>query len=228
MVTIFTDGSSRGNPGPGGWGAIVATEHTVVELGGFQENTTNNRMEMNAIVKALEHIQDSQDAVTIYTDSKYTISGVTSWISGWKKNNWKTKQKTDVLNRDLWESLDALMQGKNIEWKHVSGHVGIPGNERVDTIAHGFASGEEVLLYKGDRKHYSVDLSQTKAVGGSSSKNKTSAKAYSYLSLVEGVLVRHKTWAECEKRVKGVSSKFRKATSPEHEKEILKEWGVVE
>lgn len=228
MIRIFSDGSSLGNPGPGGWGAIVATEQEVFELGGFEDVTTNNRMEMKASLEALRRVKDLQEPVEIFTDSKYLVQGMTTWVFGWQKNGWKTQNKSEVLNRDLWEALVDVVSQKNISWNHVDGHVGVPANERVDQIANGFASGISVELYSGSREFYSVDLSQTQAQSGAKTKSSSSgAQAYSYVSLVDGEFVRHETWKECEARVKGKKAKFKKALSKEHELEIMKEWGVV-
>jgi len=225
MITIFTDGSSLGNPGRGGWGAIVQQENSIQELGGAEPNTTNNRMEMKAIIEALRFIPDVSESVIFYTDSKYTIDGITKWVFSWQKNGWMTKNKTEVLNRDLWEQLVPLVAGKTIQWHHVAGHVGIPGNERVDTIAQGFASGANIQLYNGLSKDYVIDIShvepQTKKV------KSAGAKAFSYISLIDGNIKRYDSWADCEKDVKGKNAKFRKAVSSNHEKEIMKEWGVL-
>jgi ribonuclease HI len=226
MILIFTDGSSRGNPGPGGFGVIVNVNKRVTELGGFDKHTTNNRMEMLAIVEALRFVASHNEPITLYTDSKYTIDGVTKWVSGWKKNGWKTKNKTDVLNRDLWEQLVPLVEGKSITWHHVAGHAGIPGNERVDQIANGLSGGLDIPLYDGLEKDYSVSLDIT-ARGEASKKGGTSGPAYSYLAYIDGQLYRYTTWAECEKNVKGKNAKFRKALSQSHEKEIMKEWGIL-
>lgn len=228
MITIFTDGSSLGNPGPGGWGAIIHDGEKVRELGGFEDSTTNNRMEMKAIVEALGSVSHEDD-ISLHTDSQYTINGITKWVYGWKQNGWMTKNKTEVLNRDLWEELVSVIEGKKIAWNHVAGHVGIPGNERVDAIANGFASRKNIDLYDGFAQDYAVDVTKTKAEQGTFSKNTSAGgKAYSYLSLLDGELKRHDTWGDCEKRVKGKNAKFRKAISSEHEKEIMKEWRVLE
>ena len=149
---IFTDGSSRGNPGPGGWGAIVVEGETVTELGGRESKTTNNRMELTAVVEALKHTK--ADEVIVHTDSSYLISGITSWIEGWKKNNWKTKTKDDVLNRDLWETLDEVINTREVLFRKVSGHAGVPANERCDVIATSYADNDSVKLYHGVRDHY--------------------------------------------------------------------------
>lgn len=222
-ITIFTDGGSIGNPGPGGWGAIVADKdgEKVVELGGRDENTTNNRMEMTAIIEALSKAPGG--AIDIYSDSKYVIQGITQWIFGWQKNDWKTKSKTDVLNKDLWQKLVEVSSSKDIEWHHVEGHVGVPANERVDEIANSLARGKSVSLFNGDLSDYSVDLSKTK--GSEEAKTrKSNGKAYSYISMVDGKVEKHKTWTECEARVKGKQARFKKTFSKEDEEEIIKSW----
>jgi len=227
-ITIFTDGSSRGNPGPGGWGAIVAGEKSVVELGGRESKTTNNRMEMQAIIAALQCAGDADVAITIFTDSKYVINGATAWIHGWKKNGWKTKNGDDVQNKDLWEQLDAALQGKKVAWHAVSGHAGIPGNERVDEIATQFADEKSITLFDGLPADYQIDLTITEGdVSAKAKKQRSNAKAFSYLSLVNGELRRHATWTECEARVSGqVGVKYRKAVSEDDERAIMEEWGV--
>lgn len=226
MILIFTDGSSRGNPGPGGWGAIIRVGDKVSELGGFEKHTTNNRMEMTAIVESLKYLGQTTEDITIYTDSKYTIDGITKWVSGWQRNGWITKNKTEVLNKDIWQELLAVSSAKKITWHHVAGHVGIPGNERVDIIANSFAGGEKVPLFEGLEKDYKISL--TKLTGGSVKKTKGGeGKAYSYLALIDGNVHRFTTWKECESFVKGKQARFRKAISQENEQEILQDWGVL-
>ena len=147
---------------------------------------------------------------------------------GWQKNGWKNSTKDDVVNRDLWEQLINASSGKKIKWNYVGGHIGVPGNERCDEIATSFADGEKIKLFKGKFSDYEFDLSNTKGISVKAKvKSKNKGPAYSYLSLVHGVLNIDKTWVECEKRVKGIKGdvKFKKATSPEEEKEILKNWG---
>jgi ribonuclease HI len=231
QIIVFTDGSSRGNPGPGGWGTIVSFNEKVVELGGFEDDTTNNRMEMSAAREALSYLHEYAspgDQITVHTDSNYLINGITKWVFGWAKNGWITSQKTEVENRDLWEALMLLVKGKKIKWIHVDGHAGVPGNERCDEIATGFADDTDVKLYNGTLGDYGIDLQQTTNDGQQkSSKKKSSAKAYSYLSLVNNVFKKHQTWAECEKEVKGKKgAKFKKSISLEDEKMIIKSWGI--
>jgi ribonuclease HI len=226
---IFADGASKGNPGPGGWGVVALHGDTVIELGGKENNTTNNRMELTAVIEALRHI--SLGNITIYTDSAYVVNGITKWIKGWEARDWKTLQKEDVLNKDLWQRLDDLVDSKKIEWKLVSGHVGIAGNERVDEIATAFASGEVPKLFNGQVKDYGIknileiNYDEAKQQQKKKSSARSKIKAYSYISLVDGVLKIHKTWAECEKEVKGKSkAKFMKSINPEDEQKIVSEW----
>jgi ribonuclease HI len=221
MITIFTDGSSRGNPGPGGWGAIVLNEDTVVELGGKEDSTTNNRMELTAVIQALESSPNEHD-ISLYTDSAYVLNGATRWVKGWEKNNWKTSTKEDVLNKDLWQKLISAMSHKVINWHLIKGHAGTPANERCDVIATSFADGNPVVLYNGSRERYGVSVSISESTENKKSKSKS--KAYSYVSLVDGEIKVHKTWEECKARVHGVNAKYKKAVSPADEEEIIREF----
>jgi len=225
-IIIFTDGGAIGNPGPGGWGAIVFDQekNTVSEIAGKEEKTTNNRMEMTAAINALSGVSDISP-ITIYSDSKYVITGITNWIFSWQQSGWKTKNKTDVLNKDLWQKLAEVSKDKNIEWKYVEGHSGNPGNERVDEIANSFARGKQIPLFVGKKTDYKINLlSGAKNPEGKNKIQKQKSKAYSYLSLVDGKIEKHKTWAECEKCVYGKKAKFKKTFSKEDEEEIIKEW----
>ncbi len=241
-VIIYTDGSSRGNPGPGGWGAIVATEERVVEQGGGARLTTNNKMELTAAIESLRLVRDLGIAGTIdvRADSRYVINGITKWVFGWQKNGWRNTQKEEVANRELWEALalvvaDVQMSGAKIVWNYTPGHAGIPGNERADAIATAYADEKNGKLFDGARAEYGVDLVTHTPVGEATKTKKTPAektrqktKAYSYLSLVNGKLMRHTTWAECEQRVKGVKdTKFKKALSADDEREIIQAWGIT-
>ena len=219
-VTIFADGASSGNPGPAGWGAIIANSKNVLEIGGGSSNATNNQMELMAVVKALELVK-SGDSVTVHTDSTYVLKGIQEWLPKWQKSAWKTVQGNDVQNRALWEELSELSANLKIKWNKVLGHSGIPGNERADEIATAFAKGTKPKLYEGPVSGYKTNLSDLK------SKSNPKGQTYSYLSLVNGVAKRHKTWAECEQRVKGAGhAKYKKTTSAEEEEMILKSWGV--
>lgn len=143
-VVIYTDGACKGNPGPGGWGAIMTTGDSVKELFGGELATTNNRMEMTAVIEALAALK-RPCRITLYVDSQYVLKGMTEWIKGWKARGWRTAAKEPVKNVDLWQKLDALVSasGHNIEWVWVRGHDGDPGNERADVLAN---KGVEVAL----------------------------------------------------------------------------------
>lgn len=133
-IVIYTDGACKGNPGEGGWGAVIENKKSVNKLYGYEKNTTNNRMEIVAAIKALKTFSEKSDII-IYTDSKYLMNGINDWINNWKKNNWKTSNKKDVKNVDLWKIIDELNLKHNIEWNWVKGHSGNPGNEMADDLA---------------------------------------------------------------------------------------------
>ena len=133
-VEIFTDGACSGNPGPGGWGVLLRYGASEKELFGGEEATTNNRMELMAAIKSIEALKRPARA-RLHTDSTYVRDGITRWIGGWKANGWKTSAKKPVKNVDLWQRLDALAAGHEIEWRWVKGHAGHPDNERADILA---------------------------------------------------------------------------------------------
>jgi ribonuclease HI len=148
IKSFYTDGACSGNPGPGGWGTVVYfTDGSVYEMGGEAAQTTNNRMEMQAAIQALNLLKLSgqTEPVILYTDSEYVKNGITKWVKGWKKKGWKTAQGKAVLNQDLWETLDEL-NSPLVEWQYVRGHSGNEGNERSDAIARAFAVGKPPLL----------------------------------------------------------------------------------
>ena len=136
-VVIYTDGACKGNPGPGGWGVLLrADDGTEKELCGGERETTNNRMEMMAVIEALQALKRPTDVV-LHLDSQYVLKGITEWLAGWKARGWKTASKQAVKNVDLWQHLDSLVSqaGHQIEWRWVKGHAGDPGNERADALA---------------------------------------------------------------------------------------------
>lgn len=225
-IICFTDGASRGNPGPGGYGAIMVAGEEVTEIGGAKDPTTNNEMELKAVVEVLKLVAGGSPAVTIYTDSKYVVEGATGWVFGWMKNGWQTKNKTEVLNKGLWQELLTVMKDKDITWKKIPGHVDLIGNERADVIASVYAKGEEPGLYQGLKAEYNIDIDnvcydEEKAVERSAARERSRQKAYSYVSLADGVVKTHATWGECEARVKGRPAKFKKAISAAEETEII-------
>lgn len=133
-VEIYTDGACRGNPGPGGWGALLTSGPHTKEIYGGERDTTNNRMEMLAVIKALQALK-VRSRVTLYTDSSYVMNGITSWIDGWKRRGWKTAARKPVKNEDLWRRLDGAVAAHDVDWRWVKGHSGVPGNERADQLA---------------------------------------------------------------------------------------------
>ena len=133
-IEIYTDGACKGNPGPGGWGAWLIAGELEKELCGGELNTTNNRMELRAVIEALNALKRPSDVV-VHTDSKYVQKGISEWIEGWKKRGWRKADKSPVLNVDLWQALDEARQRHTIEWRWVKGHAGHTGNERADQLA---------------------------------------------------------------------------------------------
>ena len=133
-VEIYPDGACRGNPGPGGWGALLRAKGAEKELWGGEADTTNNRMELTAVIRALEALK-RPSRVRLYTDSEYVKNGITTWIHGWKARGWKTADKKPVKNVELWQKLDALAASHHVTWRWVRGHNGDPGNERADQLA---------------------------------------------------------------------------------------------
>lgn len=223
-ITIFTDGASRGNPGPGGYGSIIVYHDTVLEIGGREDLTTNNRMELLAVISALEKIAKEKDEIIIYTDSAYVASGSTRWVFGWQKNGWMTSQKENVLNRDLWEKILELTKNKKIDWRILKGHSGIAPNERCDVIATSFADNKPIVLYFGAKERYGVNLSVP-------DQNQLQAKppsrvyAYSYVTEIGGHIETYKTWEECYSHVHKVpGARYKKAKSQEEEDQIIEEF----
>lgn len=234
-IVIYCDGACSGNPGPGGWGAIVGTpDGKVRELGGGDPRTTNNQMELLAATEALRAVDGLASEVVVYTDSVYVIRGITQWIWGWIRNGWRTAEGKDVLNKDHWQALAAVVGKRKkphgITWKYVRGHTGITGNERCDEIAVAFSKGSTARLYDGPVTTYRFDVFARpheeplpEIKGGKTEK----VAAHSYLSLLGGTPMRHTNWPDCERRVKGQpGAKFKKAKSADDEVAILKSWGV--
>lgn len=241
-ITIFTDGSSRGNPGPGGWGAVIvyndgkfkvkSLKLKVVEIGERENLTTNNRMELRAAIGALEFVSANLKITTgnlqLYSDSSYLVNGITKWVKGWQQNGWVTKAKTPVENKDLWQRLTEISKDRNVGWHIIEGHAGLSGNERCDEIATAFADNLKPDLYSGSLEKYQIKnildikIDAEKKTKKEEDRDRSKAKAYSYVSLVDGVIKIHRSWAECEQRVKGKPAKYKKSLSPEDEQAIIK------
>lgn len=213
-IRIFTDGACRGNPGPGGWAALIQDDATgeAIEISGSEAETTNNRMELTAIIEALRRVPvDAR--VELYTDSQYVIRGVTEWLPGWRARGWRTTSGQPVKNRDLWEELDRLA-GERVTWRYVRGHSGHPENERANALAQ--AAADRV----GGRRASSEEVPPAPRVP-------SKTKGATYLSLVGGVLERHLTWEACRARVHKVSgARYRKCRTPEEEVETVISWGL--
>ncbi len=246
-VIIYTDGACSGNPGPGGWGSVFATytntnDVVIDELGGPAAQTTNNRMEMEALIQPLvklskKLINVASCQIQIYTDSVYVIKGATQWIHGWKKNGWKNAAGEDVTNQDLWRDLDEILRELKsktelkIKWDYVRGHMGTHGNERCDQIAVAFSKNDYIDLYQGAGAHYFFDIlipPPTEPIKESNwKKDKTATPKKSwYMVLKNGVVSRYDAWSQCEAAVKGASGvKFKKVSSESEEADLLKSWG---
>ena len=236
-IQIYSDGACSGNPGPGGWAAVVIfPEGRLLELGGGERSTTNNRMEMAAAIAALSRVADRPEPVKLYTDSGLMINGIKGWIHGWKRKGWLTAAGEPVANRDLWEKLDALAQDRKgrLAWGHVKGHAGHEINERCDAIAVAFSKGQRPKLHDG----HAVGCGYSLLEPGEEHLHKPAPKSGPraakpkgpavYLSLVGGRLERHATWDQCRVRVHGVAgAKFKKVHSAEEEREALKQWGAA-
>lgn len=231
-IVIHSDGACSGNPGPGGWGAIVAfPEGTVQELGNSLNPTTNNQMELQGVIAALNFVKSRPEPIIVFTDSTYVIRGITQWIWGWMKRGWKNAEGEPVANQDFWQDLSSIVQkigSKKISWHYVRGHQGTLGNERCDQIAVAFSKNQYCALYKGPLLGYEFnpyDVPEDTSLPEQKAP-KEKVKAFSYLSVVGGTPMRHNDWASCERRVKGTSgAKFKKSTSAENEEEILASWG---
>lgn len=229
---IFTDGSSRGNPGPGGFGAIIGyvegRDKRVREIGGAERSTTNNRMEMTAVIEGLVVAKKlaPESEIAVYTDSEYVKKGATEWAYSWASNGWRTKTNQPVLNKDLWQKLLSLTTELDVDWKVIPGHSGIPANERCDVIATSFADNNAPDLFDGSYSDYGVSFEIKSNLTNSKSKGVgTGKKAYSYVSVLRGQVQVHKTWAECESRVKGESNvRYRKALTKDEEVSLIKEF----
>jgi len=140
VVEIYTDGACRGNPGPGGWAAVLSADGREKEISGAQRLTTNNRMELQAVIEALQALKRPLE-VRLYTDSQYVRRGILEWLPQWKARGWKTADRKPVKNQDLWQQLEQAAARHRIEWHWVPGHAGVPGNERCDALANAAIDG---------------------------------------------------------------------------------------
>ena len=243
-IIIYTDGSSRGNPGPGGFAFVAIYPNATGELrvdeeGGREVLTTNNRMEMMAVIAALKFFDNYYDnhvtpQFEIRLDSAYVLNGATKWIHGWKSKNWITAGKEEVKNVDLWQKIDQLLVGKKISWVLLKGHSEIYGNERADVIATEYADGVKPQLFSGFLTQYpeAEEILNIKSSGGEGTKKNKKSKssnsklpAHSYVSMVDGKINIDKTWDECKARVhKTKGALYKKSISESDERSIISEF----
>lgn len=238
-IVIYTDGASRGNPGPGGWGAIVFAGGYAMEIAGGVKRATNNQMELEAVLQVLSDnaTKGSKENIIVYSDSAYVVNGLNSWIYGWSKNGWITKQKSPVENKEIWMKLLELLKyyGNRLELKKISGHSGELYNERCDELAVDAALGKKQNLFKGKIADYDkyLEIIGTTAKKQSASqrtkkKKSSSEKAFSYVSMVGGKVHVDKSWLDCEKRVKGKKgAKYKKVFSKGEEIELVGEYSLI-
>ena len=240
-VYLFTDGACLQNPGPGGWGFVFLNpQENVLERGGFSASTTNNKMEIQAVLEGILLLIEKlggDGELRIYTDSKYLVQAITQWIFSWERNAWRTSEGKEVLNQELWQDLSLnlkiLKRTRSVSFHHVPSHVGLVLNERADKIASICAEKQKTYTYEGAFKDYphkealnnlEQKIEEARKIKGSLSKRK-SKQAYSYVSLVAGEIQTHKTWKECEKRVMGAKgARFKKSLSKEDEVAIIQSW----
>jgi ribonuclease HI len=239
-LTIYTDGASRGNPGPGGWGAVVLVDGYAMELAGAAKKATNNQMELEAVISVLSDsgAKAHKGPVVVHSDSAYVINGLTSWMYGWEKKGWVTMAKTPVENKMMWQKALVLAKeyGDRLTFTKVSGHAGDLYNERCDELAVAAALGKKETHFKGSQKDYDAFLKEigtTKKVEGGkvkikSKKKKDTGPAYAYVSTVGGKVYSDKTWAVCEARVKGKKgAKYKKVFSKAEETSLVQDYTLT-
>lgn len=232
VITIYTDGASRGNPGPGGWSAIIFSEMRVVEIAGKKNPATNNQMELEAVIQGLSYIYEEYGddvIIELHADSRYVLNGIESWIDGWVRKGWITMAKKPVENKTQWIRLMKFRDifGKKLILNKVDGHSGHLYNDRCDELAVSSALDKKLSLFDGSRKEYEVQLMSHKPKSPVKKTSSSSSKgaAYSYVSVVGGIVHADKDWATCEKRVKGkTGAKYKKVFSKEEETNLIQEY----
>jgi len=241
QYSFYADGACLGNPGPGGWG-VVATlgSHEVLEAAGHSPHTTNNQMELEAILQgmtfSLTHLSSnsalkkSKPTLIVLTDSKYAVQGINQWLHNWSRNGWVTQEGRPIANLTEWKRLHALLPDVRtmftLEMRLVPGHQGILGNERADKLATEYARGSQIPLFSGTKEAFEKKFGGKLEIAEAGIK-KLKVPAY-YLSYVNGKISRHKTWPECEAEVKGkAGAKYKKVFSESEEADLLKQWGAA-
>lgn len=228
----YTDGACSGNPGRGGWASIILSpKGSVKEIGGSQNTTTNNKMELTAVIETLRILKPRSELILL-TDSSYVLNGITKWIYGWKKNNWRSSSGEEVANKELWQDLYEVSRNHKIDWRYCRGHIGIAGNERADEIAVNFSKEQYNDLYFGSAENYGHELLplpeevEIPSYGNNKAKNGIKEKVF-YLSYTNGVVRAHKDWSSCQASTQGVSgAKFKKVKNEDEENSTLKSWGL--
>ena len=235
-LTIYTDGASRGNPGPGGWGAVVLVDDYAMEIAGAAKNATNNQMELEAVISVLSDsgAKAHTGPVIVYSDSAYVVNGLSSWVYGWEKKGWVTMAKTPVENKAMWQKALVLLKeyGNRLEIGKVSGHAGDLYNERCDELAVAAALGKKETHFQGPQKDYDVFLKEigttAKKAAPKKKKKSSTEPAYSYVSTVGGKMYTDKTWAACEARVKGKKgAKYKKVFSKAEETSLVQDYTLA-
>jgi ribonuclease HI len=240
-LVIYTDGACSGNPGPGGWGTIVLLPGShVVELGSGEISTTNNQMELTAVIEGLSYINQKVNSgevekVFIFTDSVYVIRGITQWIFGWMRSGWKNKEGQDIANQAHWLRLHKIVSELktkkiSLDWNYIRGHQGDKGNERCDQIAVAFSKKYSIDLFQGSHSSYFFNLRvfpNTEPLPEMKSKVPSDPNKKSWYVVLNGTQkLTFTTWSQCEAAVKGRSGvKFKKVSSDDEEKKILDQWG---
>jgi ribonuclease HI len=231
-IVVYTDGASRGNPGKGGWAAVIVAGDRAFELAGAQADATNNQMELLATIKGLGYVRDRfpEQTTKLHADSAYVLNGIERWLDGWERNGWMTVAKKPVENKALWKELLALRDafGRKLQLVKVEGHAGEKYNERVDTLAVDAALGKEQELFAGSLAEYEALLKDMKPKPKKENKKTSDKAAYSYVSLVNGSVHVDHTWAACEKRVKGAKgAKFKKVFSKQEETDLVQDYTLA-
>jgi ribonuclease HI len=226
-VTLFTDGACSGNPGPGGWGTILIWGNHRKLLSGGEPETTNNRMELTAVIEALRAVP-AEAGVRVVTDSQYVMNGITRWLAGWRKRGWRTATGSAVLNRDLWEALAALV-GPRVTWEWVRGHAGHAGNERVDALARAQAREYARARPPGAAAAARRAPSGADAAPGRSARGTAAGGPRpTYLSLVDGHLRRHADWPACQDAVhRRAGARYKKCSGADEERATVARWGLT-
>lgn len=225
VIRIYTDGACLGNPGPGGWAALIDADGRREEISGAAPQTTNNRMELTAVIEALRRVPPPTP-VRVITDSQYVLQGMTRWLPGWRRRGWRTADGQPVLNRDLWEQLVAL-DGGRVQWEWVRGHQRHPENTRVDALARARAREAQAQRCSTAAQGAGPPVPPRPGGPGDGAAAQERPRWPSYLSLVDGELRRHADWPSCQQRVQGKrGARFKKCRSAAEEHATVVAWGL--